>query len=467
MANVFLTETPADIETAILYEKATIHDIKDAVAYVNAKGEMFVNTEDNLSRILPKYNDDMLRWILWHERYHTLLKHPTRYFNYMERTSKFTLTHNEVNIIMDILVHDQLATKFPDLVDLAIENLSQFRHRNSLMYTFKTHTLEEMLQEYQDFKNQAQEEPEEGEGQEGKEGQEDDKKEGTKDKKSSDTKDTKDGATTSTTSTSQGKGDEGDGDSGTQSTSEAPDQKSEEKPTEEHSKSDWSKLENRSEKEFLTERETEVLTEKVNKIKTTKIRLATLTETLNGLSTATRRRSYAMPSSVRVGKNILLKGSTPGKAKLHLCFDASGSMGRELGIFKDIINKSIPQALLTPTTWFSGYIVDRDVDRSKLQDTDDNKRKYGDYYKGTFKDMGPVYADDGYLDDGDRTIELCWIAEQQGYTPIGITDGGGRISWAKSKLKELKRTLFVVPEREKDWADEAKEINPSIQIIIV
>ena len=44
MANVFLTETPADIESAILYEKATIHDIKDAVAYVNAKGEMFVNT---------------------------------------------------------------------------------------------------------------------------------------------------------------------------------------------------------------------------------------------------------------------------------------------------------------------------------------------------------------------------------------------------------------------------------------
>lgn len=440
MANVFLTETPADIETAILYEKATIHDIKDAVAYVNAKGEMFVNTEDNLNRILPNYNDDMLRWILWHERYHTLLKHPTRYFNYMASASKFTLTHNEVNIIMDILVHDQLATKFPDLVDLAIENLSQFRHRNSLMYTFKTYTLEEMLQEYQDFKNQAQEE---GKGQ-------DEEKEQNKEQEEEQAQNEK-----------QGEG---------QENGQGGDEK-EEKPTGEHSKSDWSKLKNRSEKEFITERETEVLTEKVNKIKTTKIRLATLTETLNGLSTSTRKRSYAMPSSVRVGKNILLKGSTPGKAKLHLCFDASGSMGRELDIFKRIINQSIPQALLTPTTWFSGwfsgYAADKDVDKSKLQDTEGNKFKDGVYYKGTFKDMTPVYADDGYIDDGDRTIELCWIAEQQGYTPIGITDGGGCISWAKSKLKELKRTLFVVPERESEWADKAKEINPHIQIIIV
>ena len=455
MANVFLTETPADIETAILYEKATIHDIKDAVAYVNAKGEMFVNTEDNLNRILPNYNDDMLRWILWHEKYHTLLKHPTRYFNYMASASKFTLTHNEVNIIMDILVHDQLATKFPDLVDLAIENLSQFRHRNSLMYTFKTYTLEEMLQEYQDFKDQAQEE-DKGQDKEQEEEKAQNKKQG-------------EGQAEGQQGQAEEKEDEGqeEKDEGQAEGQNEGQDETEEKPTGEHSKSDWSKLKNRSEKEFITERETEVLTEKVNKIKTTKIRLATLTETLNGLSTSTRKRSYAMPSSIRVGKNILLKGSTPGKAKLHLCFDASGSMGRELDIFKRIINQSIPQALLTPTTWFSGYIANNDVDRSKLQDTDNNKFKAGDYYKGTFKDMKPVYADDGYIDDGDRTIELCWIAEQQGYTPIGITDGGGRISWAKSKLKELKRTLFVVPERTSEWADKAKEINPHIQIIIV
>lgn len=458
MANVFLTETPADIETAILYEKATIHDIKDAVAYVNAKGEMFVNTEDNLNRILPNYNDDMLRWILWHERYHTLLKHPTRYFNYMASASKFTLTHNEVNIIMDILVHDQLATKFPDLVDLAIENLSQFRHRNSLMYTFKTYTLEEMLQEYQDFKNQAQEE---GKGQEKEQDKEQEEEKAQDEKQGEGQAEGQQGQAEEKEEQEEEK-DEGQAEGQNEGQDET-----EEKPTGEHSKSDWSKLKNRSEKEFITERETEVLTEKVNELKTTKIRLATLTETLNGLSTSTRKRSYAMPSPIRVGKNILLKGSTPGTAKLHLCFDASGSMGRELDIFKRIINQSIPQALLTPTTWFSGCIADNDVDKSKLQDTDNNKFKYGDYYKGTFKDMKPVYADDGYIDDGDRTIELCWIAEQQGYTPIGITDGGGRISWAKLKLAELKRTLFVVPERESEWADKAKEINPHIQIIIV
>lgn len=461
MANVFLTETPADIETAILYEKATIHDIKDAVAYVNAKGEMFVNTEDNLNRILPNYNDDMLRWILWHERYHTLLKHPTRYFNYMASASKFTLTHNEVNIIMDILVHDQLATKFPDLVDLAIENLSQFRHRNSLMYTFKTYTLEEMLQEYQDFKDQAQKEDK---GQEEDRGQnkEQEEEKAQNEKQGEGQAEGQQGQAEEKEDEGQEEKDEGQAEGQNEGQDET-----EEKPTGEHSKSDWSKLKNRSEKEFITERETEVLTEKVNKIKTTKIRLATLTETLNGLSTSTRKRSYAMPSSIRIGKNILLKGSTPGKAKLHLCFDASGSMGRELDIFKRIIDQSIPQALLTPTTWFSGYITGDSVDRSKIQDTDDNKFKYGDYYKGTFKDMKPVYADDGYIDDGDRTIELCWIAEQQGYTPIGITDGGGRISWSESKLKELKRTLFVVPERASEWADKAKEINPHIQIIIV
>ena len=86
-----------------------------------------------------------------------------------------------------------------------------------------------------------------------------------------------------------------------------------------------------------------------------------------------------------------------------------------------------------------------------------------DYYKGTFKDFMPVHADSGYSDDGDRTIELCWKAEQEGYSPIGITDGGGRLSWSKKQLKELRRTIIV--SQDEDWTKEVKAVNPAIQVI--
>ena len=58
------------------------------------------------------------------------------------------MTKDEVNIIMDILVHDSLSKMFPELVETAQNNMAQFRNRNSLEYTFKTNTLEEMLDEY-------------------------------------------------------------------------------------------------------------------------------------------------------------------------------------------------------------------------------------------------------------------------------------------------------------------------------
>lgn len=69
----------------------------------------------------------------------------------------------------------------------------------------------------------------------------------------------------------------------------------------------------------------------------------------------------------------------------------------------------------------------------------------------------------GYSDDGDRTIELCYKAEQLGYSPIGVTDGGGKISWSKDMLKQLKRTIFV--GQDKEWLEDVQKINPKIQVL--
>ena len=129
-------------------------------------------------------------------------------------------------------------------------------------------------------------------------------------------------------------------------------------------------------------------------------------------------------------------------------------MGGELAIFKDIISKSIPQAMDTPTAWFSGY--------GEEIKSDPKGRSY-DYYKGKFKDILPVHASSGYDDDGDRTIELCWLAEQQGYCPIGVTDGGGQISWSKKMIKQLKRTVLV--GQSSNWLKEVQKINPNIHLL--
>lgn len=74
-----------------------------------------------------------------------------------------------------------------------------------------------------------------------------------------------------------------------------------------------------------------------------------------------------------------------------------------------------------------------------------------------------TYANDGYANDGDRTIELCWQAEQLGYSPIGVTDGGGGIQDTRDKIKQLKRTILIGSNS--TWLNRIKNINPRIQII--
>ena len=159
MANPFLVgSSHEEIETAIIYEKAFIHDIGNAVAYTDGS-RLFVNTEDNLARILPDYNQGFLKWVLWHEKYHMELKHHNRFFKYLKELSaeetidEFKVTKEEVNIIMDILVHDSLSKMFPELIETAVNNCAQMRNRNSLGYTFKTFNLEDMLDEYAKYKH--------------------------------------------------------------------------------------------------------------------------------------------------------------------------------------------------------------------------------------------------------------------------------------------------------------------------
>ena len=459
MANCFLSGVSKDVETAIMLEKATVCDIGKAVAYTDGD-RVFINTDDNLFNILPAYDHKMLKWLLWHERYHMELRHHNRFFKYLEelddkRTKdEFHVTKEEVNIIMDILVHDSLSKMFPELVDTALNNLAQMRNRNSLGYTFKSVVLEDMLEEYRKAK------------------EEDDKKspspiDDIPDTPIDDIPDTPIDEPVDDTTSKPHDDSKEDKDIGKSPKDKKPEEKPEIKPdaeepeqeepaplSDEHDKTDWSKLDDIDSREFIERDEGDYYVERINELKRKKFKLGKLTQTLNGLATTNRQRSYTMPSTIHVGKGVLLKGRTPGKTNLYLCFDASGSMCREMDMFKEIISKSIPQAMQTPTAWFSG--CGQRIER----DTEGRNR---DYYKGTFKDFMPVDANNGYSDDGDRTIELCWKAEQQGYSPIGITDGGGQISWSTDKLKALKRTIFIGHDLE--WLEEAKKINPKIQIL--
>lgn len=467
MANPFLNNDSRDVETAIMLEQAFVHDIGNAVAYTDGD-RIFINTEDNLFNILPDYNQGMLKWLLWHERYHQELRHHNRFFKYLkeldeeETRDKFHVTKEEVNIIMDILVHDSLSKLFPELVETAVNNLAQMRNRNSLSYTFKKTTLEEMLKEYADFKHDPDKRAGKGESdkeeKETEEETEDGDGIGTPDKSKEAKDDKKDD--------SKGKSDKkepkahGEGGSGSETPEDVEDRPPEVKdepapePEPEHDKTDWSKLKDIDSEEFIETDEGDMYVEQINKLKKKKFRLAKLTQTLNGLATTTRQRSYATPSTIHVGKGVLMKGRVPGKTRLWLCFDASGSMGREMETFKDIISKSIPQAMDVPTTWFSGY--------GEKVPTDPEGRNH-DYYKAKFKDFMCVYASNGYSDDGDRTIELCYKAEQLGYSPIGVTDGGGSLSWSKDMLKQLRRTVFV--GQSKRWLEEVQKINPKIQVL--
>ena len=447
MSNVFLNNDSRDVETAILLEKAYQHDIGKAVAYTDGD-RVFINTDDNLFNILPAYDHNMLKWLLWHEDYHKQLRHHNRFFKYLNELSEedtmdeFHVTKEEVNIIMDILVHDSLCKLFPELIETAVNNLAQMRNRNSLGYTFKSYTLEEMLDEYSKHKHGEGEETDD----EGK-----DKGEG----KAKDTKSEGD-----KTETADGEG----GDSHTTPSGKSKDKDPEIKDTpapkpeskSEHDKTDWSKLDNIDSKEFIQTYEGDYYVDQINELKKKKFRLGKLTQTLNGLATTTKQRSYAMPSTIHVGKGVLLKGRTPGKANLYLCFDASGSMGSEMETFKEIISKSIPQAMDVPTAWFSGAC--EKIPR-------DPEGRNHDYFKGKFKDFMPVRASSGYNDDGDRTIELCLKAEQQGYSPIGVTDGGGQISWTRDMIKQLQRTILVGPREH--WLKAVQKINPKIQVLYI
>ena len=452
MANPFLNKTDLmdrDIETAIMLEQAIVHNIGKAVAYTDGK-QVYVNTDDNLFNILPAYDHRMLKWLLWHERYHMELRHHNRYFKYLSELSEeevpgVRVTKEEVNIIMDILVHDSLSKMFPDLVEVATNNLAQFRNRNSLGYTFKTFTLEEMLDEYKASKTPEDTDDTKGKGEKSEDG---------------------DGEETETAEDKKGHGEGGeptpsdskdrpeDGEPEDKDESERPDEG--ESLPDEHSKTDWSKLDNVDSKEFITKEESEQIQDAVNRLKRKKFRLAKITETLNGLVTSTRMRTYTKPSPIKVGGGVILKGSTPGRTQLYLIFDASGSMSSEMQTFKEIISKSIPQAMDMPCEWFAGYNYDSPIKPYKTEHCDG-------YYKAKFRDFMPVRASSGYDDDGDRTIELCWQAEQLGYSPIGVTDGGGQLSWSKDKLKQLKRTVLV--GQNSYWLDLVKKVNPRIQTL--
>lgn len=469
MANPFLNSDSRDVETAILLEQANVTDIGNAVAYTDGN-RIFMNTEDNLYSILPAYDNKMLKWLLWHEKMHLELRHHNRFFKYLKELDEeklkdeFHVTKEEVNIIMDILVHDSLARMFPDIVETAVNNLAQMRNRNSLGYTFKSFTLEEMLKEYSDYKHKDEDEKGEGDG-EGTPEETDEEGDGTSkgkgDKPSGEESEGKSEARTTPEKDGHGASGKGKDEKEPEVTDKTPepDVESEQpSPEPEHDKTDWSKLDKIDSKEFIEKDEGDRYIEKIERLKRKKFRLSKLTQTLNGLATTTKVRSYRTPSTIQIGGGVILKGQTQGKTALYLCFDASGSMGREMETFKDIISKSIPQALDTPTVWFSGYCY-----RGSVENCKDPTGRNRDYYKGKFSDFMKVSADSGYNDDGDRTIEMCWKAEQLGYSPIGVTDGGGQISWSKDMLKQLKRTVFVGQNRY--WLEAVQKINPKVQIL--
>lgn len=469
MANPFLNSDSRDVETAILLEQANVTDIGNAVAYTDGN-RIFMNTEDNLFTILPAYDNKMLKWLLWHEKMHLELRHHNRFFKYLKELDaekckdEFRVTKEEVNIIMDILVHDSLARMFPDLVETAVNNLAQMRNRNSLKYTFTTNTLEDMLKEYADYKHKDEDEKGEGDG-EGTPEETDEEGDGTGegkgDKPSDEESEGKSEARTTPEKDGHGASGKGKDAKEPEVTDETPEPEKESEqpsPEPEHDKTDWSKLDKIDSKEFIEKDEGDRYIEKIERLKRKKFRLSKLTQTLNGLATTTKVRSYRTPSTIQIGGGVILKGQTQGKTALYLCFDASGSMGREMETFKDIISKSIPQALDTPTVWFSGYCY-----RGSVENCKDPTGRNRDYYKGKFSDFMKVSADSGYNDDGDRTIEMCYKAEQMGYSPIGVTDGGGQLSWSKDMLKQLKRTVLVGQNRY--WLEAAQKINPKVQIL--
>ena len=485
MSNPFLLAGTRDIATAKLYEKAVIADL-EKIFHTNAPAltdgnKIYVNIEDNLFKAFPNYNQGMLKWLLWHEQQHLNLKHHDRFYRYLDdlgeaKTLKeFHVTKDEVNIIMDILVHDSLCKWFPELIETAKENYAQLRYRNSLTYTFKTFTLEEMLDEYARFKaglpptdsDSGDGEDKDGEDKEDKKSKDKDSEKDSKGKKKEDSKEMR----KDESKTGRKAHKETDRDSEDKPEKHEVDETPDEPGTsdhpefehkDEHEDVDWEKAKEIDNKEFITKKDGEKIQKSIAEIKRKKLRLARIAETLNGLATDQRMRTYAVPSKLQVGKGVILKGRKPGKAKLYLIFDASGSMDYDMDTFKKIIKDSIPQALEAPCEWFSGYNPDAVETKCQNKSVTYCGRHQKDYYKGKFKDFMKVHAYSGYNDDGDRVLDLCLKAEEKGYNPIGVTDGGGCLKHPET-LKKLKRTVIVGDGYY--WLKKIKEINPAVQTI--
>lgn len=492
----------SDLATAKLFEHAVQTDLAkinrdwaNVPALTDGK-RMYINSDEVLEKIMPGYKKhpvETLELLLHHENLHMELKHHKRYFKMVKELQdlyergeleSYNLTHSEVNIIMDILVHDVLFHKREGLTEIGIENLAQMRDRNSLRFTFKGKNLEDMLEEYARFKKGDEGEGDgDGDSKEGKDGEDkdgegeglgdsksddDSKEDEDKDSKSknTDTKDTKEdskdeGGTKGHSDSGKGGEDPKTPKKNTEPKLEEKEDTEKDKDEEEdkghHDETDWSKLDERGEDEFITEADADKIDRAIEKLRRMKVSLSNLTRTLNGLVTDKRERTYTMPCYTALqGTDLIFKGHRRARASLYLIFDASGSMGTELATFKKIIKDSIPQAMNSPCEWFAG-------DYARIAPYDDSHYQ-GGYYKGTFKDIMPVVASSGFNDDGDRVIALCEQAESKGFTPIGVTDGGGGISNVTA-LKKLKKTIFVGTSSR--WLELAKKMNPSIQTLCI
>ena len=450
-SNPFLEIDNRDTTTALLYEKAKVMDIKKAVAYTDGK-QMYINTEENLNKILPDYNTKMLKWLLWHEKMHIELKHHPRYMKMVnDAENELGLTKEEVNIIMDILVHDWEKEKFSDCVETAEKNYAQMRDRNSLMFTFETNTLEGMLKEYSEFKKSQ-----EGGSSSSEESKEDKSEESEENK--SETKDSK----PEEDNKSETKDNKPNNNKGSKSEKTSAKEEPASKPSRHH-EVNWKKLEDIDTNEFIDDYQAEQLDKIAKRIEIKRIQLGRLTQKLNGLASTKRERSYRLPSHIPTQKGVMLKGKTPGHVDLCLVFDASGSMSEEISTFKKVIKNSIPSAMECPCLWFSGFTNKGSCYLNQFRhEKQYHGELYNDYFEGLFKDFLPIWANNGYDDDGDRTIELCWQAEQKGLTPIGVTDGGGCLNYPNT-LRKLQRTVLVGHRPE--WLRKVKQINPRIQTI--
>lgn len=505
MSNPFLSYGTKDVATAKLYEKAVIADLEkifgtNAPALTDGN-KIYVNTEDNLFQIFPDYSTDMLKILLWHEELHLMLSHHNRFFRYLEELNEaetlnqFQVTKEEVNIIMDILVHDSLFSKnmYPDLIEVAKKNYAQLRNCNSLGYTFKTRTLEDMLNEYKDYKYQEpQEQPQQGPGTPGGDDPDNpdnpieqpqgstgsnptddpDNPTGTGGSPSNNKQMTDDEKKKATDDKSKGrKAHAGGGNGQPPKTKREKNEEEKEEPTgpvnlkqedlPEHDQVDWSKIQDIDSKEFITEEEGKNIQRSIEKLKRQKLKLARVAQTLNGLATDQRIRTYAVPSKLQIGRGVILKGRKPGKAKLYLIFDSSGSMSDDMNMFKDLIKEAIPQALKCPCEWHSGWPTRSYISKlSYKREYHGHRSNY--YFKGKFEDFMYVEASGGTGEDGDRVIELCVEAEEKGYNPVAVTDGGGDCYYPET-LKKLKRTVIV--GNEKWYLNKIKKINPAIQTI--